>query len=510
MGSSFITGAWFWAVAWQSTVLLGGGLMLSRLLRGRVAQAHFIVFLCMAAILILPVANAVARQRGWGMLPAATTGDRVAESAPAPMDSGVTDGAEVSVPPQGGTPEPFRASSIALVWAAVAGLLLLRVCVGLVAGLKLLARARPVVNEKLQALLETSLGRMGIARTPVTFSTKDVRCPGIWCWAIHPALLLPEAMAQGARRPADPDWIGIFCHELSHLKRRDHLPAIVAEIACCVFWWQPLAWLCRGALHRLADEACDGMVVSSGQPAADYANLLVNMVAQPRSLTALSMVSGKGSLRRRLDLILKSPMIRADLGRGWASAATVLTFMAIACMAALQPGANAQTKTGKDPSTVQNAGFEAGKADPEGWKRGAAVPGVEYIWDRKVAHAGKASLCLKKTENRYFPIAQWTQSIPIEKIGGAKQLKLSGWVRAENACKAILDVSFVDADGKWRHQWAAYIGAKKSNDPPANHDWTKYEGVVNVPEGTKEVTVGLQIYGPGTVWFDDVELKTAE
>ncbi len=33
---------------------------------------------------------------------------------------------------------------------------------------------------------------------------------------------------------------------------------------------------------------------------------------------------------------------------------------------------------------------------PEGWTKGAAVPGVKYIWDKTTAFDGKASLCLEK------------------------------------------------------------------------------------------------------------------
>jgi RNA polymerase sigma-70 factor (ECF subfamily) len=157
---------------------------------------------------------------------------------------------------------------------------------------------------------------------------------------------------------------------------------------------------------------------------------------------------------------------------------------------------------------LSNAGFEDGRGWPEGWTKGAAVPGVQYLWDRKVAHEGKASLCLKKTANRYFPIAQCGQSFP--RKGKAARLKVSAWVKAEKATKAILDVQFSDTDDAISHEWAAYIGAKEENDPPATHDWKLYEGTVDIPEGTTRIAVAAQIYGPGTAWFDDLTAELVD
>lgn len=155
---------------------------------------------------------------------------------------------------------------------------------------------------------------------------------------------------------------------------------------------------------------------------------------------------------------------------------------------------------------LTNGGIEEGGGDaPRAWSQGASVPGVEYIWSRGTAHGGKASLCLKKSAPRYFPIAQWSQKV--DRKGDTPRLKVSAWVKAEKAGKAILDAQFIDGDGEWTHAWVAYIGAKESNDPPVSHDWKRYEGIVAIPPGTKQIVIAPQIYGPGTAWFDDLEAE---
>ncbi len=39
--------------------------------------------------------------------------------------------------------------------------------------------------------------------------------------------------------------------------------------------------------------------------------------------------------------------------------------------------------------------FETGDAEPDGWRKGANVPGVQYIYDKETASDGKRSLSLQ-------------------------------------------------------------------------------------------------------------------
>jgi RNA polymerase sigma factor (sigma-70 family) len=150
-----------------------------------------------------------------------------------------------------------------------------------------------------------------------------------------------------------------------------------------------------------------------------------------------------------------------------------------------------------------NGGIEEGTGDsPQAWTAGAEIAGVEYIWSRATGHTGKASLCLKKSAKRYFPIAQWFQKV--DHKGDGPRLKVSAWVKADQVTKAILDAQYLDSNGQRSHAWVAYIGPKEPDKPPFTHDWKRYEGVVAIPPDTKQIIIAPQIYGPGTVWFDDL------
>jgi len=150
-------------------------------------------------------------------------------------------------------------------------------------------------------------------------------------------------------------------------------------------------------------------------------------------------------------------------------------------------------------------GFETGGRAPIGWRRGANIKGVEYIWDKNMAFKGKASLCLAKMAKRFFPIAQWSKTFAHD--GKSRQLQICAGVKARQTAKSVIDVQFISANGKnLGHKWAAYISAKQSGDPPADHDWKEYKGTISIPDGTERIMFALQIYGPGTVWFDELSV----
>jgi len=157
---------------------------------------------------------------------------------------------------------------------------------------------------------------------------------------------------------------------------------------------------------------------------------------------------------------------------------------------------------------LKNLGMEEGDNAPAAWVKGRPVTGVEQIWDRTTAHTGKTSLCLKKTKQRYFPIAQWSQSVTVEPKDVPRKLRVRCWVKAEKVTKAIVDVIYETQ--RPAHVWAVYLGQKKDSDTVATHDWKLREATVEVPAQASKVGIAFQIYGPGTVWFDDLEVAWVE
>ena len=134
---------------------------------------------------------------------------------------------------------------------------------------------------------------------------------------------------------------------------------------------------------------------------------------------------------------------------------------------------------------------------------------MTFLWDKQKSKSGKASICLKKTAKRYFPIADMHQIVDCKE--GSKSIKVSAQVKAEGVHKAILDVLFLDKNSEWvSHHWVSYIGAKETGDEPVTHDWKEYAGEIEIPPTARKIQISMQIYGPGKVWFDDIAAEYME
>ena len=231
----------------------------------------------------------------------------------------------------------------------------------------------------------------------------------------------------------------------------------------------------------------------------ELSELLQKLSNRDRTVLELAVASNEITRDVKQEALLKAVALGRQLGFEYISDIGVH---------ALGSKGSASEGVKEKGNILANPGAESGDKTPDAWEQGASIPGVTYSWDKNVAHTGKASLCIEKTAQRYFPIAEWSSQV-LERTGDAKTMELSAYVKAEKMTKAVLDVLFLDEDGEWvSHEWAAYIGAKKSGDPPADHDWRKYSGFMKIPPRAAKYRVRLQVYGPGKVWFDDIQLQS--
>src|SRR4030095_12955059 len=96
-------------------------------------------------------------------------------------------------------------------------------------------------------------------------------------------------------------------HELTHIKRADRRTQAIAQLACAIYWFNPLVWYSAAGLACERERACDDEVLRFGARPSAYATLLLDLARKPGSrwmpATALGM-AGRSAIEGRLLSIL--------------------------------------------------------------------------------------------------------------------------------------------------------------------------------------------------------------
>ncbi|MHC4710018.1 MAG: M56 family metallopeptidase [Planctomycetota bacterium] len=117
------------------------------------------------------------------------------------------------------------------------------------------ARAAPPSVDRMVAEASRELG---LRRPPVTLMVDLAVSPMLWCGR-RVRLVLPRplwAQLDDVSRRA------VICHELAHLRRRDHWVCRAEMIIGWVYWWHPVVWWVRRRLREEADLSCDAWVTA--------------------------------------------------------------------------------------------------------------------------------------------------------------------------------------------------------------------------------------------------------
>lgn len=150
--------------------------------------------------------------------------------------------------------------------------------------------------------------------------------------------------------------------------------------------------------------------------------------------------------------------------------------------------------------TLANPGFEDGQA---GWD--AALfqrhEGL-VVTDRQRSREGNVSLRIgnrRGTEN-----AELAQTV--ESIEPGADYEVAVWVVSDGASTPLLAglrIEFLDADGK-------LISRRQTRRAVGSQDWQELRLRASAGLDARMARLRLQAFGQGTIWFDDVRLKTLE
>jgi len=172
-------------------------------------------------------------------------------------------------PQQVASPIHWTAVAIAL-YLVVAGLLLVRMTVGLLIGRRVLRASKAIREERLTAALSRCARSFRLASIPRCAESQMVTVP-VTMGVLRPAILLPPTWSAWDEAKLD----AVLAHEVSHVARRDAFTQHLSVLHRAIFWFSPLAWWLDRHLAELAEQASDEAALACGADSNDYARALL-------------------------------------------------------------------------------------------------------------------------------------------------------------------------------------------------------------------------------------------
>lgn len=158
-------------------------------------------------------------------------------------------------------------------------------------------------------------------------------------------------------------------HELTHLKRGDHIVCLMMLILRAVYWFHPVVWAAAKLMRLDMETACDSTVTRQmcAGSKTRYAQAILSMHLKPQLRYALGMALG--STKKTVERRIKGIFMRSKTGNKARFVALILTaVMVAACFTtACQP-------TPEEPVVVQRDALEEKITETEE----TAVPEATY------------------------------------------------------------------------------------------------------------------------------------
>lgn len=121
----------------------------------------------------------------------------------------------------------------------------------------------------------------------------------------------------------------ILTHEYVHIYRFDAIAKLVATIAFCIHWFNPMVWVMYILFNRDIELACDESVVRQfgDTSKSAYARLLIDMEAKQSGLFPFCNSFSKNAIEERIKSIMK--IKKATIGLTAGSLALVLIIITL-------------------------------------------------------------------------------------------------------------------------------------------------------------------------------------
>jgi beta-lactamase regulating signal transducer with metallopeptidase domain len=222
---------------------------------------------------------------------------------------------------------PSAASIALLIWVVGVLALLARLGFDTLRVHGITRRAQEPRSTDVCALAQELAASLGVRHRVRLLVSEEVAVPLTWGVRV-PVVLLPQAMTTWSMERKRI----VLLHELAHVARFDYAVLLMVEVACAIYWFNPLVWLAArlNALER--ERACDDHALHVGVRSDVYATHLFEIACAqvvgrtPRGAFAMAHPS---SLAQRFRSILARGLDRAPISQRQLLSAS-LTALAVA------------------------------------------------------------------------------------------------------------------------------------------------------------------------------------
>ena len=218
-------------------------------------------------------------------------------------------------------------------------LFLLRLMLGIEGGHRLRRRSVDITDDVLTHAITRCREVVRLKSEPVVRMCNEIAVPAV-VGVFWPAVLLPVRITTTLTTEQIE---AILIHELTHIRRRDHLINILQRVIEAFLFFHPGVWWLSSRLRLERELCCDRAVIESGRNPIDYAETLVESAAdlQQRSRFAVAAVfaaRSRSELAQRVKWLLTGATGRLRLAsrRGLLSGLAITLFIASGTCASRQ------------------------------------------------------------------------------------------------------------------------------------------------------------------------------
>ena len=227
----------------------------------------------------------------------------------------------------------------AIVWLTGFVLVLLSFSAARLRLRRIASTARVITDGRWVAMLGRIRSTGEFTRHVTLLESDGATMPMTW-GLISPVLLLPSNTGKWS------DWEcrNILLHELAHIDRLDCLTQMVAQVACALYWFNPLAWFAARRMCVERELACDDRVIGMGSLPSQYAGQLLEVARslRPARATAHAAIAmaRPSQLSGRLTAVLDRERNRQQVSSGFCAVVTLASLALLLPLASLTPWVN--------------------------------------------------------------------------------------------------------------------------------------------------------------------------